>query len=203
MSAFPVTLDGASISALVVGGGSVALRRTQSLAAAGARVHVVAPSIDSGINDMERANPRLRLTRAEYDVSHLTGVNFVVAATDRPDVNGAVAGDARGKGILVNVADVPDLGTCTIPAVHRAGEVTVAVSAGGVPSAAMRIRDEIARIVDDRHGRAVAALLELRRSLLDRGDRGRWHDASAELVGPDFLADVGSGRFAERLGAWR
>jgi precorrin-2 dehydrogenase/sirohydrochlorin ferrochelatase len=198
-----VTLDGASISALVVGGGAVALRRTQSLAAAGARVHVVAPSIDSRLDDIQRANPRVRLTRSEYDAAHLTDVNFVVAATDMPDVNSAVAGDARTKGMLVNVADAPDLGTCTIPALHRAGEVIVAVSTGGVPSAAMRIRDEIARIVDERHGRAVAALLELRRSLLDRGERGRWHDASAALVGPDFLADIGSGRFSERLGEWR
>lgn len=67
----------------------------------------------------------------------------------------------------------------------------------------MRIRDDIARIVDERHGRAVAALLELRRSLLDRGERERWHEASERLVGPDFLADVGSGRFSERLGEWR
>lgn len=203
MSAFPVMLDGGSISALVVGGGSVALRRTQSLAAAGARVHVLAPSIDSRIDDMERANPRLRLTRAEYDISHLADVNFVVAATDRADVNGTVAADARAKGILVNVADAPDLGTCTIPALHRVGEVIVAVSTGGVPSAAMRIRDEMARIVDERHGRAVSELIELRRSLLDRGERGRWRDASAELVGSDFLADVGSGRFSERLAEWR
>lgn len=203
MSAFPVMLDGGSISALVVGGGSVALRRTQSLAAAGARIHLVAPSIDSRIDDMERGNPRLRLTRAEYDISHLTDVNFVVAATDRADVNGTVAANARAKGVLVNVADAPDLGTCTIPALHRVGEVILAVSTGGVPSAAMRIRDEMARIVDERHGRAVSELIELRRSLLDRGERGRWHDASAQLVGPDFLADVGSGRFSERLGEWR
>jgi len=72
-----------------------------------------------------------------------------------------------------------------------------------VPAAATRIRDEIARIVDERHGRAVAALLELRRSLLDRGERGRWREASEQLVGPTFLADVGSGRFSERLGEWR
>jgi precorrin-2 dehydrogenase/sirohydrochlorin ferrochelatase len=196
-------LDGGSISALVVGGGSVALRRTQSLAAAGARIHLVAPSIDSRIDEMERGNPRLRLTRAEYDISHLTDVNFVVAATDRADVNGTVAANARAKGVLVNVADAPDLGTCTIPALHRVGEVILAVSTGGVPSAAMRIRDEMARIVDERHGRAVSELIELRRSLLDRGERGRWHDASAQLVGPDFLADVGSGRFSERLGEWR
>jgi len=205
MSAFPVTFDGASLSALVVGGGAVALRRSQSLAGAGARVHVVAPSIDSRLDELARVNDRIRLTRAEYDSGQLADVNFVVAATNQPDVNATVAADARAKGIVVNVADAPELGTCTIPAVHRTetGDLVVAISAGGVPSAAMRIRDEVARIVDERHGRAVAALVELRRSLLDRGERGRWREASEQLVGPDFLADVGSGRFAERLGEWR
>ena len=205
MSAFPVTFEGASISAVVVGGGAVALRRAQSLVEAGARVHVVAPAIDARIDDLVRATGRLRLTHAEYEAAHLEGVNFVVAATDMSDVNATVAADARARGIPVNVADAPDLGTCTIPAVHRAGgsDLVVAISAGGVPSAATRIRDEIAHMVDERHGRAVAQLLELRRSLLDRGERTRWREAAEQLVGPDFLADVGSGRFAERLGEWR
>jgi siroheme synthase-like protein len=205
VSAFPVTLEGSSISALVVGGGSVAVRRVRSLVEAGARVHVVAPSIDPQIEELVGAHSRLTLARAEYDSAQLADVNFVVAATNRPDVNAGIASDARAKGVPVNVVDAPDLGTCTIPAVHRAGagELIVAISAGGVPSAAARIRDEIARIVDERHGRAVAALLELRRTLLDRGERGRWREASEQLVGPSFLADVGSGRFSERLGEWR
>ena len=205
MSAFPVMLDGASISALVLGGGSVGLRRAQALADAGSRVHVVAPSIDPRIEELARANPRVRLTRAEYDAMQLTGVNFVVAATNQPDVNATIGADARANGIPVNVVDAPELGTCTIPAVHRAGdgELVIAISAGGVPSAAVSIRDEIARLIDERHGRAVVALVALRRSLLDRGERGRWRDASEQLVGPSFLADVGSGRFSERLGAWR
>ena len=205
MSAFPVTLDGSSISALVIGGGSVALRKAQSLAEAGARVHVVAPSIDPRFEDLERANFDVRLTRTEYQSDQLADVNFVVAATNRPDVNATVAADARARGLPVNVADAPDLGTCMIPAVHRTGngDLVIAISAGGVPSAAMRIRDEVARIVDERHGRAVAELVELRRSLLDRGERGRWREASEKLVGPDFFADIGSGRFSERLGEWR
>lgn len=198
-------LDGSSISALVVGGGSVGLRRAQALADAGSRVHVVAPSIDARIEALTRTNPRVRVTRAEYDAAQLTDVNFVVAATNQPDVNARIAADARGIGVPVNIVDAPDLGTCTIPAVHRAGdgELVVAISAGGVPAAAARIRDEIAQIIDERHGRAVAALVALRRSLLDRGERGRWREASEQLVGPSFLADVGSGRFSERLGEWR
>jgi siroheme synthase-like protein len=183
----------------------VGLRRVQALADAGSRVHVVAPSIDPRIEELARTNPRLRLTRADYDAAQLMDVNFVVAATNQPDVNASIAADARATGVLVNVVDAPDLGTCTIPAVHRAGdgELVVAISAGGVPSAALRIRDEIARLIDERHGRAVAALVALRRSLLDRGERGRWREASEQLVGPSFLADVGSGRFSERLGEWR
>ena len=205
MSAFPVMFDGSSIFALVVGGGSVALRRAQSLADAGARVRVVAPSIDPRLEDLARTNDRVQLTRAEYATGQLAGVNFVVAATNQPDVNASVAADARARRVAVNVVDAPELGTCTIPAVHRteSGELVVAISAGGVPSAAMRIRDEVARIIDERHGRAVAALVELRRSMLDRGERGRWREASEQLVGPDFLADVDSGRFSERLGEWR
>jgi uroporphyrin-III C-methyltransferase/precorrin-2 dehydrogenase/sirohydrochlorin ferrochelatase len=45
MSGYPIVLDGASISALVVGGGAVATRRALALLDAGALVHVVAPAV--------------------------------------------------------------------------------------------------------------------------------------------------------------
>jgi precorrin-2 dehydrogenase/sirohydrochlorin ferrochelatase len=196
-------LDGAALSAVVVGGGSVAARKATALVAAGARVHVVAPSITADIESLAADNASVRLTRERYSSSHIGDALLVVAATNDPATNSVVAADARARGRLVNVASAPDEGNCVTPATHRAGDVVVAVSAGGVPKAAARIRDALSRTYDDRYAAAVKELSTLRRTLLDAGRRDQWSTAAAMLVGDDFCATVESGRFAGKVAEWR
>ncbi|MDB4876280.1 MAG: precorrin-2 dehydrogenase [Gemmatimonadetes bacterium] len=203
MSAYPLVLDGEAIDAIVVGGGKVATRKALALLDAGARVHVVSPAISEALQAAEGARAGLRVTRDRYSSSHLGSATLVVAATDDAQTNAAVAADARAGGRLVNVASAPELGNCVTPAVHRAGDVVVAVSTGRVPNAAVRIRDAIAGTVDARYASAVRELSTLRRTLLAGGDGTRWSAAAAALVGADFCEQVESGAFDARLGEWR
>jgi siroheme synthase (precorrin-2 oxidase/ferrochelatase) len=87
-------------------------------------------------------------------------------------------------------------------AVHRSGDVTIAVSAGGVPGAAARIRDAIAERFDGRYERAVSALRGLRSRLLNDGPR-EWHDAAPALLGDDFCKSVEDGSLADKVESWR
>jgi siroheme synthase-like protein len=203
MSGLPVIIDGRSIAALVVGAGPVGVRRAESLLAAGASVHLVSLTRTPSLERLRGVAGSIRLTLGQYATEMLDGsVNYVVAATHDRAVNGAVAADARVRGILVNVTDNPEIGTCVVPAVHRSGDIIIAVSAGGVPRVATRIRDYVASIVDDRFARAARALLELRRELLHRGDRAEWSAAADELVPADFCQSVQDGAFWTRLAAW-
>jgi len=203
VSAYPIMLDGASIEALVVGGGSVAERKVRALIEAGANVRVVAPSINEGVEVLAASSARVRITRQEFDVSQLDGATLVFAATNDATVNAQIAREAKARGLAVNVADAPDAGTFVTPAVHRSGEIVVAVAAGGVPGVAARIRDAVAASLGDEYGAAVAQLAALRRALIDRGDRARWHEASAAIVGADFNDAVAEGTISARIDAWR
>ena len=196
-------LDGATLSAVIIGGGSVAARKLMALVASGARVHLVAPEIGPDIESLAAGNDSVRLTRERYSSAHLADALLVIAATDDPAINALVAVDARARGQLVNVASAPDEGNCVTPATHRTGDIVFAVSAGGVPRAAARIRDALARTFDDRYAGAVRELSTLRRALLDAGRREQWESASAMLIGEDFCSAVESGRFAERSAEWR
>jgi siroheme synthase (precorrin-2 oxidase/ferrochelatase) len=118
-------------------------------------------------------------------------------------VNATIASDARAAGALVNVVDRPELGDFITPALHRCGEIVVAVSAGGVPNAAARIRDAVGRVVDGRYATAVHELAALRRALIASGDRERWAEAAAALVGEDFCERVESGDFGAGIAEWR
>ena len=203
MSALPIMLDGASVSALVVGGGTVAARKAAALLDAGATVRVVAPTVCADVVELESTCATLSVIRAPYSSAQLGDASLVVAATDNRAVNARVAADARGGGRLVSVVDAPELGNYTAPAVHRTGDVVVAVSAGGVPGAATRIRDAIARSIDGRYSAAVRELAALRRSLLGGDRRDRWAEASRTLIGSDFCEQVESGTYATKVAEWR
>ena len=203
MSAYPLMLEGAALSAVIIGGGSVAARKATALGAAGARLHVVAPEISADIESLAAANSHVRITRERYSSSHIGDALLVIAATDDPHTNSLVAADARKFGRLVNVANAPEEGNCVTPAVHRAGDIVVAVSAGGVPTAAARIRDALSHTFDDRYADAVRELSTMRRAMLTAGNRERWSTASATLIGDDFCSSVESGEFSARIAEWR
>ena len=203
MSAYPLTLRGTEIEALVVGGGAVAARKTRSLLEAGARVRLVAPVIADALRAMAAESPRLALEERAYRADDIGEALLVIAATDQRDVNARVAADALATTRLINVADEPDEGNCSTPAVHRAGDLVVAVTAGSVPGVAARVRDVIGRRLDDRYARAVAALARLRGRLLDGGAREEWRRATDSLVTDDFCDRVERGELDREVAAWR
>jgi siroheme synthase-like protein len=203
MSTYPLMLDGSALSAVVAGGGRVATRKAIALVSAGARVHVVAPGISPQLEQLAAENELLRLTRERFAEAHFGDALLVIAATNDASVNAQIAAGARARGRLINVVTAPELGNCATPAVHRAGEVTVAVTADRVPTAAARIRDRVARIVDARYAGAVRELTLLRASLLERAARDRWIAVNESLVGQDFCDCVEANDFDARLAEWR
>ncbi|HEY0972154.1 MAG TPA: NAD(P)-dependent oxidoreductase, partial [Gemmatimonadales bacterium] len=146
--------------------------------------------------------PRLELEERAYRPGDERGATLVVAATDDRAVNALVTSRAREAGIPINVADAPAEGTFTMAAVHRAGDLVVGVSAGGVPGAAARIRDAIAERFDHRYAAAVAALRDLRARTVAAGGGGRWRAAAGELLDERFTARVEDGTLTERVRQW-
>ncbi|HEY8853410.1 MAG TPA: bifunctional precorrin-2 dehydrogenase/sirohydrochlorin ferrochelatase [Gemmatimonadaceae bacterium] len=201
MSDFPIALHGERLTAVVIGGGSVGTRKALALLEAGAQVRVVSPEVTSDLADAERAR-RLSIVRESYRAGQLDEATLVIAATDSREVNAQVALDAHSRGKLVNITDFPDEGNFHTMALHRSGDVTIAVSAGGVPGAAARIRDAIAERFDARYGRAVSALRGLRSRLI-AGGAERWRDAAPKLIADDFCSSVEDGSFTEKVDTWR
>jgi siroheme synthase-like protein len=201
VSDLPIALHGERISAAIIGGGAVGTRKALALASAGARVRVVAPQITSELGEAERSG-RLIVDREEYSADSIASATLVVAATNSREVNARVAADAHSLGKLVNVADFPDEGNFHTMALHRSGDVTIAVSAGGVPGAAARIRDAIAERFDGRYERAISALRGLRSRLIAGGDK-QWRDAAPELIADDFCTSVEDGSLSQRVESWQ
>jgi len=199
----PLVLDGSQLVALVVGAGTVATRKVTSLLDGGARVRVRAPHIAEAVAERAARDDRLTIERETYDASAIGDATLVVAATDDHSLNSRIAADARRLRRLVLVAGDPTSGNCVMPAVHRSGDLVVAVTSGGVPRASARIREALARRLDTRYAAAIRELATLRQRLLAHDDRATWQSAASTLLADDFCESVESGAFSERLAAWR
>ena len=202
MSGVPILVEGASLSVLVVGGGPVAARKAEAFAAAGASVRIVALEPSSAIRDLARSAGVTLVERA-YARGDIGDALLVIAATSDRTTNAAIAAEARDAVRLVNVADAPGEGSFATMAVHRAGALVVGVSAGGVPGAAARVRDAIARRFDARYAGALDALASLRRALIDRGASTAWRALAADVIDDDFCETVEADRLDARVSAWR
>jgi precorrin-2 dehydrogenase/sirohydrochlorin ferrochelatase len=196
-------LHGEAIEALIVGGGAVAARKARALLASGAHVRVVATELGLDVRALANVYERLLLEARPYASADVGSAQLVIAATSDRAVNRRVAEDGHAAHRLVNVADDPARGNCRTTATHRAGDLVIGISAGGVPNAAARIRDSLAARFDDRYEDAVAALATLRRRLVDAGDSDAWHRAADALIGDDFCSRVEQGSLASEAEQWR
>ena len=194
-------LEGASLRALVVGGGRVAARKARGLLAAGASVRVVAPLTEPALDDEMRRE--LSIERREYVSGDIGDAMLVIAATSSRDVNAQVGRDARARGRFVTVVDAPEEGNCSSAAVHRAGDIVVAVSAGGVPTLAARIRDCIADRYAEPYAAIAAELGALRSRFLASGDRESWRRVVDTVIDQHFCEAVERGELADRMAPWR
>jgi precorrin-2 dehydrogenase/sirohydrochlorin ferrochelatase len=170
MNLFPLVLNVAGRRCVVVGGGAVAERKTRALLDADARVEVVAPALKAtGLMELVAAG-RVCHVAAPFMAEHLDGETLlVIAATDQPNVNAAVAKAARSRCVLVNLAapageDPNEAGGDFVTmATVRRGDLLVALTTGGAgPALAARLRRELDEHFGPEWAAYVALLGEMR-----------------------------------------
>jgi precorrin-2 dehydrogenase/sirohydrochlorin ferrochelatase len=177
MGYLPIFLDVTAASCLVVGGGATAERKALALLEAGAAVTVVSRDLTPALQARAGAGDLRHIARG-YVRGDLGGARLVIAATDNPELHRQIAADARAAGILVNVADQPELCSFIAPAVIARGALQIAVSTGGAsPALAARIRRELERSFGAEYGLALeilrAARATLKKSKLGPDERAR------------------------------
>jgi len=209
MTAFyPVFLDLRGRRAVVIGGGAVAEQKVHGLIAAGAHVTLVSPETTPPLADLARRGA-IEIRRRPYRPGDLAGAWLAIAASDDRAVNEAAWAEAERVGVPLNAVD--DLEHCSFiaPAIHREGDITVAVSTGGKsPALAVRLRQRIARLVGRAEARLCALLGELRPELAGRVPDARARTALwYEIVDSDVIEFVrrgdiegARGRIEELLG---
>ncbi|MFV1970411.1 MAG: bifunctional precorrin-2 dehydrogenase/sirohydrochlorin ferrochelatase [Acidimicrobiia bacterium] len=145
---YPINVIVRGQACLVVGGGRVAEHKVRGLQYAEAHITVVAPWATAGLATDGTVTWRKRTYRS----SDVSGHRLVVTATGDTGIDTRVASDARRAGVLVNSADDPQNCDFILPAVARAGDLTVSVStASRSPAVATWLRKRFESELDWRY----------------------------------------------------
>lgn len=159
MAYFPFFVDLSQREGLIVGGGAVALRKVEKLLPYGPRLTVCAPRICPALEGLDR----VALLRQPFQPEVLEGRDFVLAATDDPEVNETVSRLCQARGIPVNVADDKALCTFLFPALVRRGPLSIGISTGGAsPKGAVYLKEQIEALLPPEFGALLEALAQLR-----------------------------------------
>jgi precorrin-2 dehydrogenase / sirohydrochlorin ferrochelatase len=164
---FPIFLKLQGRLCLVVGGGTIAAPKVDSLLRAGGVVTVVAPRVNPEIEEQARTGELIWHVR-EFAISDLDGMFLVIAATDLQAVNHSVAEAARAHSVLCNSVDDPPDCDFFYPSVVRRGDLQVAIStAGKSPALAQRLRQEVDALLPAETGPWLDSLGETRARMLE------------------------------------
>lgn len=187
---YPVMLELEGRRCVVIGAQAIHEGKVEGLLAAGGDdVVIVEPSVD----DRFEGVAGVRVERRAWRPDDLDGAFLAVASSDDADTRAAIAGEARVRGVLVNVID--DIPHCdwAAPAVVRRGDLVLAIGTGGVsPAVARLVRKYLQAEFGAEWAEVLRVVGDVRRetlpSLLDLAERGRrWRhaldlDEAAELV---------------------
>ncbi len=188
MKYYPLNLNISGKCCVVIGGGTVAWRKVQSLVDCDARVTVISPEVHPEIAFLAEQN-RLVWKQKRYCSGDLQGAVLVFAATDVPDVQQEIAKEARQRGVLLNNATVPEHCDFHVPAQVRRGDLLLTVStSGGSPAISRVIRQQLESQFGGEYGEAIYLFACLREQLLAISDDSAKNKAMfTELLATDIF----------------
>jgi precorrin-2 dehydrogenase / sirohydrochlorin ferrochelatase len=163
---FPMFVKLEGKRCLVVGAGKVGEPKIGGLIETGAATRVVALEASEAVREWARAG-KIGLELRAFSPEDLDGAFLAVVASASRRLNESIYGEARRRGVLCNVVDVPDLCDFYYPAVVRRGDLQIAVSTNGKsPSLAQKLRQQLERQFGPGYAEWVAELGETRKLIL-------------------------------------
>lgn len=143
---FPVFLKLENLKLLIVGGGYVGNEKLQAVLknSPATKITIVAKEFSSEIKELAAQFANVQLIQKAYSVEDLNNQDLVIAALNDEAISNQVVVDAKAKGLLVNVADKPDLCDFYLSSVVQKGNLKIAISTNGKsPTVAKRIKEVI------------------------------------------------------------
>ncbi|MBX3254661.1 MAG: TSUP family transporter [Chitinophagaceae bacterium] len=151
-SLFPVFLKLEQLQLLIVGAGNVGLEKLNAvlLNSPATSITIVAASVHETIRAIAGRHENIIIKEEAYSEDHLTGIDIIIVAVNDKLLGRQIKIDARKRGLLVNVADTPELCDFYLGSIVKKGNLKVAVSTNGKsPTIAKRIKETLNEVLPD------------------------------------------------------
>lgn len=143
---FPVFLKLEQLNVLLVGGGKVGLEKLHALLgnSPATRISVVALRVSDDVIKTAADYPHVQIHERPFDLNDLDGKDVVIVAVNDRKTSADIRQAAKERGILVNVADDPELCDFYMSSIVQKGHLKIAISTNGKsPTIAKRMKEVI------------------------------------------------------------
>jgi siroheme synthase-like protein len=148
---FPVFLKLNQLRLTIIGGGYVAIEKLNAVLSNSpqTKIKLISKTIDPEIETLA-INHSITLIKKEYEASDLENTDLVIAAINDRSVSKLIYEDAKARGILINVADTPDLCDFYLGSIVKKGNLKIAISTNGKsPTLAKRLKEMFAELLPE------------------------------------------------------
>ncbi len=167
-SLFPIFIKLDQVHLLLVGAGNVGLEKFSAILrnSPHANVTIVATFISEQIEALTKDNARIDFFKRPFLDSDLDGKDIVICATDNKELHQHIYQLAKEKGILINVADTPELCDFYLGSIVQKGDLKIAISTNGKsPTIAKRIKEVMNDIIPNEVDEVLTNMEQIRNSI--------------------------------------
>ena len=169
---YPIFLKLKDKQVLIIGGGLIALQKLVGLINTEAKLKVIAPTIIDEIYECEGEFPykrKIEFIEREYDWGDELNSFLVIAATNNPEMNNAIANRCRDQGILVNSVDEPEHCDFYVASIVEYESIKIAISTNGdAPSVAQKMRLDLQRNFVEKYSKLIPVISEFRTKVQEK-----------------------------------
>jgi precorrin-2 dehydrogenase/sirohydrochlorin ferrochelatase len=190
MKYYPIFLDVRHRHCLVVGGGSVGVRKAVTLLDCGAAVTVVSPMISDKLTELAKNEP-LIIEKRPFKFSDLKDKFLVIGATDNQELNQQIHAESERLDILCNIADQPEECNFILPSIVKRGDLVIAISTSGKsPAFAKKLRKDLEKQLGNEYAAFLELMGAIRKKLLAKEHKPDIHKPLFEELVNRGLVDM-------------
>ena len=141
---FPVFLKLEELKLLIIGGGNVGLEKLLAVLhnAPATNIRVVAISLIDAVRELALKHKNIQLLEKAFDITDLEDIDLVILAINDKEESRRICQVVKENGLLVNVADKPELCDFYLGSIVKKGNLKIAISTNGKsPTIAKRLKE--------------------------------------------------------------
>lgn len=165
---FPVFIKLEQLRLLIVGGGKVGLEKLKAVLDNSplTDITLIAKEISDDTRTLSNFFENVKLLEREYRVSDLEERDLVIVGTDDKELSKQIRIQAKQKGLLVNIADTPELCDFYLGSIVKKGHLKIAISTNGKsPTISKRLKQVLDEVIPEEINESIDNVNKVREKL--------------------------------------